>query len=166
MKMRTLIAALLTSVCRLASATAQIPEIIELNGKPHALLSEPFTFYLAEHKAEIAKLERLAQDQCTGSWRGYQGNWVIANRELQLKSLFANPCKTLPDPIPLTTFFPDATGPVHAKWFTGKLVVPLGKRTNYVHMGYMSEYERYLIISVKQGHIISKRVSRHKPTLP
>ncbi len=146
-----------------AWATAQIPEVLELNGKPNSLFSEPFTFYLAAHPSEIPKLERVATDRCTGSWRGYQGHWFIREQKLYLRSLFANPCRDKPEPIPLRTFFPGREGPVQAEWYTGKLVVPLGKRVSYVHLGYESEYERYLVISVERGRILSQETTSQKP---
>ena len=38
-----------------------------------------------------------------------------------------------------------------AKWFTGNLIIPDGDRTSYVHMGYGSQYERYIVIRVDSG---------------
>ena len=161
--MRYLIVALILFASCGAWATAQIPEVIELDGKSEKLFSEPFTIYLAAHQDKIPKLERVAQDRCTGSWRGYQGHWVILDEKLYLKSLFANPCRESPDSIPLSTFFPDSTGPVYAEWYTGKLIVPLRKRIRYVHMGYESEYEQYLVFLVKNGHVISRELTSKKP---
>lgn len=161
--MRSLFLALLLVISHGAYATAQIPELIEIDGKNEILFSEPFTIYLAEHRAEIPKLERLAQDRCSGSWRGYQGHWLIRDEKLYLESLFANPCRDSPDPIPLSTFFPGSEGPVHATWFTGRLLVPLGKRLEYVHMGYQSKYERYLVVHIERGSVIKRESTSERP---
>ncbi len=161
--MRSWLLALLLLISHGAWATAQIPEVIEVDGKNEMLFTEPFSIYLANHRTEFQKLERLVRDTCTGSWRGYQGHWHIKDEKLYLESLFANPCSDTPDPIPLTTFFPGSEGPVHAEWFTGKLIVPLGKRLQYVHMGYQSKYERYLVIEVERGRVVKREVTSEKP---
>jgi len=144
-------------------ATAQIPEMIKLDGKLQPLFSEPFTVYLAARQSEIPKLEQFATDRCSGSWRGYQGHWYIRDQKLYLKELFANPCRESPEPIPLTTFFPNIDGPVFAEWFSGRLIVPLGKRIRYVHMGYESEYERYLVFTVERGRVSNQESTDTRP---
>ncbi len=75
----------------------------------------------------------------------------------------ANPCKEKPDEISLSVFFPGAQGPVYASWYTGRLIVPLGKRTQYVHMGYESEYEKYMVFVVEAGRILSREVTAERP---
>ena len=160
---RAFLFALLLLVTHCSYATAQIPELIELDGVEQSLFSEPFTTYLANNQNEIPKLEKLAQDVCTGSWRRYQGRWFILDKKLFLRSLAANPCRESPEQIPLSVFFPDATGPVHAEWYTGKLVVPRGKRVRYVHIGYESEFEQYLVFTVQNGLITAQEESNTKP---
>lgn len=160
---RALLFTLLLVVIHSAHATAQIPELIAWEGKEQSLFSEPFTIYLANHQSEIPKLEELSQDVCSGSWRGYQGRWFIEDGKLYLKSLAANPCRSSPVQIPLSVFFPEATGPVHAVWYTGKLIVPRGKRVQYVHMGYESAYERYLVFTVQNGLITAQEETSTKP---
>lgn len=160
---RAFLFVLLLLVTGCSYATAQIPELIELDGVEQSLFSEPFTIYLANNQSEIPKLEKLAQDVCTGSWRRYQGRWFILDKKLYLRSLAANPCRESPEQIPLPVFFPGASGPVHAKWYTGKLVVPRGKRVRYVHMGYESEFEQYLVFTVQSGQIIAQEESSMKP---
>ena len=52
---------------------------------------------------------------------------------------------------------------VFADWFSGKIVVPRGKRIQYVHFGYASIYERELHLSFKKGlKINQKKVSNKK----
>jgi hypothetical protein len=162
--MRFLVFALIVFASARAWATAQIPEVIELEGKQKALFSEPLAPYFSTHKTEIPKLERLAESGCSAAWRGYQGVWLIRDDKFYLKSLFANPCHKSPDPIPLSTFFPGSKDPIHAEWYSGKLIVPLGKQIQYVHKGYESKYEQYLVILVTEGRVISREVTSKMPT--
>ena len=53
--------------------------------------------------------------------------------------------------------FPDATLPIHATWYSGTLRCPLGEIKNYVHQGYSSEYQRDLLIEIKDGMFVSER---------
>ncbi len=43
---------------------------------------------------------------------------------------------------------------VFAFWFSGDLTIPKGKMIEYVHMGYMSRYERELILSFENGDLM------------
>jgi hypothetical protein len=45
-------------------------------------------------------------------------------------------------------------GKVLAFWFTGDLIVPKGKLVEYVHMGYMSKYEKELVLNIENGILI------------
>ncbi len=146
---------LLLLVPGFAAATAQIPDLIVLDGKTNSLFTNPFGAYLRRNQEAIPKLEAVVEGGCSASWRGYRANWEIKERRLFLAALFSDPCSQSPKPIPLTTFFPDAQGPVEATWFSGTLVIPQGEMTEYIHMGYQSEYERYLLITVEQGAVVT-----------
>lgn len=155
--MRALFVALLLLVSHGAWGSGQIPEVIEVDGKSETLFTEPFSSYLAKHPTETPKLERIVRPRCTAAWRGYQGSWSIRNEKLYLESLNASPCDNTPDPIPLSSYFPGSEGPVLADWFSGNLVVALGKQIQYVHMGYQSKYERYLVIQVERGIVVGRK---------
>ena len=60
-------------------------------------------------------------------------------------------------------FFPDQSGPVFAGWFSGLLLVPLGRHLQYLHLGYESRFERYLLLTVESGVVINRRESRERP---
>ncbi|MBI1780868.1 MAG: hypothetical protein HYR66_05805 [Sphingobacteriales bacterium] len=44
---------------------------------------------------------------------------------------------------------------VFADWVTDEFSLPYGKLLNYVHMGYLSEYEKTKLIIVNSGRIVS-----------
>jgi hypothetical protein len=46
--------------------------------------------------------------------------------------------------------FPDQID-VLADWFTGFIIIPDGKQVKYVHMGYASIYEKYIVLRVERG---------------
>ena len=52
-------------------------------------------------------------------------------------------------------------GRAFADWFTGELCCPQGKMVKYVHMGYFSKYESYLILDIVEGHLTGTRVINH-----
>lgn len=56
----------------------------------------------------------------------------------------------------LTKLFPNhvVDDKVFAFWFTGDLTIPRGKMLEYVHMGYMSKYEKELVLSIENGNLI------------
>jgi len=42
-------------------------------------------------------------------------------------------------------------------YYTGLLIVPEGKMINYVHLGYASTYERYIIFEIKKGILTKEK---------
>lgn len=60
---------------------------------------------------------------------------------------------------PLKLLFKDLVvdGMVHAYWFTGDLKVPKGKMLRYVHMGYMSTYEKEIILEIEKGILLDSK---------
>jgi len=53
-------------------------------------------------------------------------------------------------------------GKVFAFWFTGKLTIPKGKLIKYIHMGYMSKYEKEHIITIKKGLLVKAKEYENK----
>jgi hypothetical protein len=144
----------------LVSATAQIPDEIVIDGNTRALLTEPepFVRYL-DDSGQRAKLQPyLNGGICSASWRGFRAHWQIADAKLLLVKLLANPCDPQPKEVPLTVFFPNHSGPVLAGWFSGELLVPLGRRLQDLYL-----FEHYLLIRVERGIVINRRESRERP---
>ncbi|MDH5179698.1 MAG: hypothetical protein OEZ39_17735 [Gammaproteobacteria bacterium] len=146
-----------------AFATAQIPDDLVIDGKRHAIFTEPLRLYLENNKQAAEILRKEISNTCSASWRGYRGFWQITDNKLYLIKLEVDPCDNQPDLIPLSKLFPDSKGPVHAHWFSGKLIIPQGKMVEYVHMGYGSKYESYLVISIEQGKITASKIVKNRP---
>jgi len=150
-------------VCQTAMATGQIPEQILIDGKPNILFSEPLQ-NLLKNPAQMEKLRPyLSNLLCTASWRGYMAYWEIRDGNLFLVQVLANPCDKEPQEVPLSAFFTGSSGPVMASWYSGNLLVPLGKRLEYIHMGYESRYEKYLVISIKNGKVVGRNEVSERP---
>jgi hypothetical protein len=50
----------------------------------------------------------------------------------------------------MSTLFPGEKR-VQADWFTGYIIIPDGKLVKYVHMGYGSTFESYIMLRVERG---------------
>ena len=144
-------------------ATAQFPELLLLDGKSRAMFTDPLEPWLKVQQNADRLKPYVSEQRCSASWRGYRGTWEIKNNSLQLISLKANPCSQTAKDVPLAALFADRAGPVEATWFSGRLVVPDGNQTKYVHMGYMSQYERYLLFHVERGRVVHSETVKELP---
>ncbi len=136
-------------------ATAQIPDEIRFDGRTEMLFSEPLNAFLAIG-SNLDKLRPFLRERCSGSWRGYQATWEVRGVDLFLVALVTAPCNSMPNSVPLERIFPGPTSAVLASWFSGSLVVPIGRQVEYVHKGYESRCEKYLVFQVIGGRIISR----------
>ena len=154
----SLLLALFFIACQ-AKATAQIPDEILVDGRVEMLFSEPLNAYLAR-PGNLAKLKPyFAKQRCSGSWRGYKAKWQVRDGRLYLTELDTDPCGDHPKSVPLESLFMFEAKPVLASWYTGPLVVPQGRMVGYVHMGYESSYERYIVFLVKEGVVVDRKES-------
>ncbi len=155
--MKALLFALAALVSGAASATAQIPDTLVVDGEPQPLFAEPLGPYLRapERHARIKPYLRLG---CSGNWRGYVARWEIREDWLLLTEVREGGCDMDAPTIPLERLFPGQLPPIHAAWFSGTLRVPQGRQLEYVHMGYGSRYERELLIEIDRGRVVSRRV--------
>ncbi|MEO7254953.1 MAG: hypothetical protein ABIZ64_12050 [Casimicrobium sp.] len=145
------------------AATAQIPDELMIDGKRELLHTLPLTGELSDKYREQVLRKYSSEGRCTASWRGYVATWELKSNRLQLRSVHANPCSSQPVEIPLGELFPDRTKPIVATWFTGTLVLPRGKLKKYVHIGFESTFERYLILDVRAGKVLSRKLTNKKP---
>ena len=108
----------------------------------------------------------------SADWRGYVATWKIDGDRLLLVKIEQNHWKDAPpaDPearrtwrsevetreVQIERVLPGKTLPVFAEWYSGRLKIPQGEMTRYVHMGYGSEYERELLIEIKNGVVVGR----------
>lgn len=135
-------------------ATAQMPDSIEINHVKYRLNTNPLEKYLTDIK--WVKPEHAAIS--SANWRGYLASWKIEAGNMLLEDVTIRvseksskePEKTVSI---LNTLFPNEKL-IIATWYSGALIVPHGKMTQYVHMGYGSSYEKYIILQVSKGVVI------------
>jgi hypothetical protein len=139
-------------------ATAQVPDIIVYEGKKYALIVNPLEPYFSIYPEKRPKNEI----QSSNLWRGYRATFEIVNKELLLKDIeiviFTG---NIPDNFKfewksiLNEYINDVDI-LKINWFTGLLIIPYGKLINYVHMGYESIYENYIILEIKNGFFLKE----------
>jgi len=90
--------------------------------------------------------------------RGYVATFEIKNNELFLKDIQAYDYSQKVDGIrkmkSVLAEFLAGKPEMKITWFTGVLMIPEGKRVEYVHQGYLSTYEKYLFIEIKEGNFV------------
>lgn len=147
-----------------AGATAQEPDVLLLDGKREALHTNPLAAWLEAHPQALPRSEVMS----TANWRGYVATWEVAGDRLLLRKVEVatiGPDDADGDP----TFVATDVAPrmfaqsdeIVATWYSGALVIPRGELVNYVHMGYGSDYERYVVLSIRAGRVVDRRELTH-----
>ncbi|MBN2695586.1 hypothetical protein JXR93_13070 [bacterium] len=134
-------------------ATAQYPDNLIYNGENYSLHTNPLEGYFKEHPEKKPKGEVVS----TALWRGYIATFEIDNNELILKDIVveisdksSNKSFNVIRKTVKNDVFSDNKR-VLVDWFSGLLVIPYGKMVEYVHMGYASSYENYIILEIDKG---------------
>lgn len=135
---------------------AQLPDIIIMNGKRMDLYSNPLEQYWS-----LKKKKRPAFLSSSSCKRGYTATWEILNKKLLLKSIDGKAEKHFfifwkkIVPYSVTNLFSMARNrAIIATWFTGKIRIPQGNRTLYVHNEYDSRFEREMVITIERGNVV------------
>jgi len=85
----------------------------------------------------------------TACWRRYVGMWEIRNQKLYLVGISGK-------------YKLEATDPLFAEWFTGKLIIPRGEMLQYIHAGFASIYEEELHLGIDKGVVINTSIINNK----
>lgn len=142
-----------------ASATAQFPDTLFIDGKGLSLFTQPLAaLESAEPKTWQALQRRRPAHDCSAAWFGFTAQWRIEEDQLLLVAITADPCSDRPRLVDLKRVFGRKRGatPVFAEWFTGVLRVPQGQLVEYIHAGFASRYERYLLLQIDGGRVVRR----------
>lgn len=135
-----------------AGATAQIPDSVIIDGEEYALNTNPLESYVQGKELIPENASRS-----TANWRGYVATWEISNGTLVLTRvdirLYDKASREHSRKNIRSTLFPNQSRVV-ASWYSGALIVPDGRMTSYVHMGYGSTYDHYRIYRIDKGRVI------------
>jgi hypothetical protein len=151
---------LLTGLAGPLGATAQAPDILEMNGQTYSIYTNPLTPFLLANPGRLPEPEVISTDL----WRGYIATWSVRENRLYLEdvkmptaaSADADTPESEDDRSAMVPLFGDSA-PRVATWFTGHLIVPTGRMVGYVHMGYGSTHSSYIVITVMGGVIQGRR---------
>jgi hypothetical protein len=154
--------------------TAQFPDRLTFEGRACSLLSNPLEAYFERHPPRP-----LFVAESTANWRGYIASWEITDGRLFLTDLKGSICTREPEKggersswcgvghhgecvvleVTLSGILePDLNGRVFADWVNEEFRLPAGEMIEYVHAGYGSKYERYLMVQIADGLVTDTRI--------
>lgn len=125
-------------------ATAQVPDYLIYKGKKLRLDVNPLEELFLKKKELRPEIVTIS----SSNWRGYIATFSIKERFLTVTDITINQGESV-----LLKVFPNEPDR-KVDWFSGLLVIPLGKQTGYVHLSYASQYQKYLLIRVKNGLVL------------
>ena len=134
--------------------TAQIPEVLQFEGRSHAMCTEPLEDYFA-----LTGIKSPFEANCSALWRGYIGTWEIREQRLYLVGLKGRTYEGAE--LTLGSLFPGHGGRVYAHWYSGTVRLPEGKLLEYFHGGYASTYERDRLLRIEKGVLVQTSVQRN-----
>lgn len=139
------------------NATAQTPDVIHYKNMEHMLLCNPLDLYFKLNPSKKPDSDVMS----SSNWRGYVAAWEIKNQRLCLTDITVEvedegTSSGYRSQSVFREVFP-GEGDVAADWFDGLLIIPRGNLVNYVHMGYASAYEQYIVLRVAKGEVIREK---------
>jgi len=120
-------------------ATAQMSDYIRYNGETYSLFTNPMEEYFFEFPGKRPKGQFH-----TANWRGYVATFEIKQNELYVTRIDSGGVNVIKDCM-------NGLDTAKADWFSGLLVLPYGELINYIHLGYASLYEHYILIEIHNG---------------
>ena len=134
--------------------TAQVSETLWYEGKKQGMSSEPLNDYytLTGEHPKLAEMD-------TSCWRGYVREWEIRNDRLYLIGLEGR--LENGKEANLESIFPGFPDRVFAHWYSGTVRVPEGELLDYVHGGYLSTYERDLLLTFEKGVLVGTETRKN-----
>ncbi len=160
MRLRFLVLSTLLFFTSAALATAQRPDRIVYDGQTYALQTNPLNQYFQanpdRHPFEAGDKDRMVTS--TALWRGYVATFALENDLLVLRDFEV--LQSTGDPkdfdaelvSQIDQYFATPDSRV-LDWYSGIMVIPQGEMVHYVHMGYSSVYESYLMLRIENGRI-------------
>lgn len=145
-------------------ATGQEPDKIDYYGVQYDLLSNPMETYFKKFPEKILPDEIAS----TGLWRGYVANFGMIDSQLYLVDLTVYKMDASTGDTQKVSVFKEWFGDTKFKcdFYTGVLTLPYGNLTEYVHMGYGSTYENYILLEINQGGLTkTKQLTQQEYTV-
>lgn len=144
-------------------ATGQISDKIIYKGEKYSLNTNPLESFFEKNPNRKPNPEIIS----TALWRGYIATFEIQNDQLFVNDIIIMEKDTLYNHDDtkwisvLNLVFPEQKQ-VKVDWLTGLLVIPTGKLVNYIHMGYASTYENYILLEIEKGNLVKGKSMNSK----
>jgi len=132
--------------------TAQLADILILNGKKRSLLATPLDVYLA-----ASNNSKRFTWQSTNLWRGYVATWSIQKNHLYLLSVQGWIAHNLEPQEAMGLLFPNQKSPIFAHWVSRSFRVVDGPLFDYVHQGFGRRFKHELIFDLRNGEIFEQK---------
>ncbi len=132
-----------------STMTAQRTDTIIINNNEHKLYTLPLNQYWENFGQTLPLL-----GSCTSLSRGYYATWLLEDNKLYLIDFWGE-FFFIQKEYSLADIFPNQEK-VFASWFTGDLLIPVGKEVNYFHGGlggWTHEYEA--AIKIENGFVVA-----------
>ena len=144
-------------------ATSQAPDKIIYKEQEYSLNTNPLESFFEKNP----KLRPESRIMSTALWRGYIATFEIRDNQLFVKDIVVMDEDTTTSSQKTTCrsvfnqVFPNQKQ-IKVDWLTGLLVIPNGKLVNYVHMGYASTYENYILLEIDKGNLSQEKSMKRK----
>jgi len=142
-------------------ATAQYPDILIYEGKEFSLHTNPLEELFSKNEDKRPKGDVTS----TALWRGYvakfeiKDGWLFA-KEVNVKIVLDREAREYERKYGWKNVIADVFKTEKDKrldWFSGLLILPHGALINYVHMGYASTYENYILLEIDKGKLVKEK---------
>lgn len=141
-------------------ATAQTPDYLIVNNDTLRLNSNPLEGYF---KSKPFPPE-LITIRSTANWRGYIAYFKFIDNQLVVENIYKEESYKIETEEDYrhreVSIYKEIFGEEQnfkCNFYSGLLICPKGKIVNYVHMGYNSEYESYILYELKNGENIKSK---------
>lgn len=141
-------------------ATSQRADKLLYKGIEYNLFSNPLEIYFEKYpNKRPKKVFGGLVIESTSLWRGYVATFEIRDHKLIVKDIqilcvdttHSNSLDECWVSV-ITEVFPEQKE-IQVDWYTGLLVLPIGDIMNYIHMGYGSTYENYILLEIEKGNL-------------
>jgi hypothetical protein len=145
-------------------STEQTPDYLIYKNDTLRIYSNP----LGEKVEQLFKDKKFTKQRClsTACWRGYRATWKIEDGKLYLLKI-ADCCNSeIRADLKLIFGNELINNKVLANWYSGEIIIPVGKNIYGEHMGYSNVHEFEDILEIKEGEILkTNRVDNRKTSL-
>ena len=131
--------------------TMQRPDTIIYNDEQRIIYSQPLKPYFESLEQKPVFLSMVT----SMTSRGYYAGWLLKNNQLYLIDFLGLQLTSNWTELEynLTDLFPKEAAPIFAHWFSGQIIIPLGKN---ISTSMYSRYERHLILYLDKGMFINE----------